>query len=131
MIFVGEYDVSFTGAGRIILPKKIRTLIAGDTIVLSQGFDNCLTGYDSAQWESRIKGVMDASPLEKEKMDRQRFLFSSAVYIEIDGHGRIVIPKNLLQYADLTEEVTVIGVGDHFEVWNTSKWKEYFKNIKI
>jgi MraZ protein len=125
MIFIGEYQVSFTAPGRIILPKKLRKLLEGNEFVLSQGFDNCLAGYDKKDWERRVQSLVDISPLEEEQLNKRRFVFASATYSEIDDQGRFVIPKNLLQYAQLTEEITIIGVGDHFEVWNTKLWMAY------
>ncbi len=131
MIFIGEYEVSFTAPGRIILPKKLRKLLQGDSFILSQGFDECLAGYDLKDWERRVESMIDISPFEEEKLSRRRFLFSSATHVEIDDQGRFVIPKNHLSFAHLTDEITIIGVGDHFEVWNTKMWNEYKEKIKV
>jgi septal ring factor EnvC (AmiA/AmiB activator) len=59
-----------------------------------------------------------------------RFLFASTIYAEVDDQGRFVIPKNLLQFADLSGIVVIIGVGDHFEIWNRGKWERYMIEIK-
>ena len=56
-----------------------------------------------------------------------RSIFSALAYLEIDEQGRFVIPKNLLDYADLAREAVIIGVGDHFEIWSVNKWKKYNK----
>lgn len=125
MVFLGEYKVTFTAPGRIILPKKLRELLKGNSFVLSKGFDMCLSGYDREDWERRVQELVEVSPLEQDTLGKRRFLFASATHIEIDEQGRFVIPKNLLQYAQLTGEITIIGVGDHFEIWHTDKWQEY------
>ena len=130
MVFFGEYEVSFTGTGRIVLPKTIRELLKGNVFVLSKGFDECLVGYDRDDWEQRAQDLMTTSLLEKENMDRKRFLFASTIYAEVDDQGRFVIPKNLLQFADLSGIVVIIGVGDHFEIWNRGKWARYMIEIK-
>ena len=130
MVFFGEYQVSFSAPGRIVLPKKLRELLKGNTFVLSKGFDQCLAGYDKDDWEGRAKELLNVSLLERENLDKKRFLFSSAVYLEIDEQGRFVVPKNLLQYGDLNQKVTIVGVGDHFEIWEIAKWEAYSKQIK-
>jgi MraZ protein len=38
----------------------------------------------------------------------------------IDSKGRVLIPQNLRENAKLEEEVEVIGLSDHLEVWNKS-----------
>lgn len=129
MVFFGEYRVSFTGAGRVVLPKKIRELLKGSTFVLSKGFDSCLAGYDLQDWEQRIASVLSGSPLDRENIEKKRFFFGSTVYLEIDEQGRFVIPKNLLQHAGITDQVIIIGVGDHFEIWDTKKWELYAKKM--
>lgn len=131
MLFLGEYRVTFTGQGRIIIPKKIRDALAtGKTFTLTKGFDSCLSGFRNIDWEKAAKELISPSPLEMQKADMKRHLFSSAIIVEIDDQGRFVIPKNLLDYAELSNKAVIIGVGDHFEIWEPLKWDEYIKKIK-
>jgi MraZ protein len=58
-------------------------------------------------------------------LDLKRLLFSGAVYIELDEQGRFVLPKNLIDYLEITEKVIFVGVGDHFELWKQSVWESY------
>jgi MraZ protein len=129
MVFFGEYQVSFSAPGRVVLPKKLRESLKGNYFVLTKGFDTCLAGYDKEDWENRSKELLQVSLLERENIEKKRFLFSSAVFVEIDDQGRFVIPKNLLQFGDLLKTVVIIGVGDHFEIWNEEKWREYEKGL--
>ncbi len=129
MVFFGEYNVSFSAPGRVVLPKKLRESLKGNEFVLSKGFDVCLAGYDKEDWETRAKELLQVSLLEKENIEKRRFLFSSAVYLEIDEQGRFVIPKSLLQFAELLNKVVVVGVGDHFEFWNEDRWIKYMSTI--
>lgn len=128
MVFFGEYQLSFSSPGRLVLPKRIRELLKGNTFILTKGFDNCLAGYDREDWENRAKNLFQNSLLDKQNLEKQRIIFSSIVYLEIDSQGRFVIPKNLLNYAHLKDEVAIIGVGDHFEIWSLERWNEYLKN---
>ncbi len=129
MVFYGEYQVSFTGQGRLVLPKKIRELLKGNTFVITKGFDTCLAGYDKEDWEGRAKELLSVSLLDKENIDKRRYIFASAAYVEVDDQGRFVVPKNLLADMGGKKKVVIIGVGDHFELWDEDKWNEYNKNI--
>lgn len=130
MVFFGEYSVSFSAPGRIVLPKKIREFLKGDVFILTKGFDACLSGYDKEDWEGRSRSLVEVSLLEKENIEKRRFLFSSTVYLEIDEQGRFVIPKNLLMHGGLKDKVVIVGVGDHFELWEPSRWEKYVKEMK-
>jgi len=125
MVFFGEYLVSFTAPGRVVIPKKIRDILTGNNFIVTKGFDTCLAGYDRTDWEDRSRSLTQVSLLDKTDIDKRRALFSSTMYIEIDGQGRFVIPKHLLQFAELTTKVLIVGVGDHFELWNPEKWENY------
>lgn len=130
MVFFGEYLVSFSAPSRIVLPKKLRELLKGNIFILTKGFDFCLSGYDREDWESRAKTLLNVSLLEKENLEKRRFLFSSAVYLDIDDQGRFVIPRAMLSYAGLKDQALIIGVGDHFEIWEQGKWEKYIKEVK-
>lgn len=130
MVFFGEYSVSFTAPGRIVIPKKIRELLKGDTFVITKGFDECLSGYDKHDWEVRSQALVSVSLLDKTDIAKRRSLFSSTTYITIDEQGRFVIPKALLVHADLKDKVLIIGVGDHFELWSPERWEQYQFELK-
>ena len=129
MVFFGEYQINFSGSGRLLLPKKVRELLKGNTFILTKGFDNCLAGYDKDDWDKRAAELLNPSLLEPTDMNNRRYIFSSLVYLEIDEQGRFVIPKNLLEYSQLKEKAVIIGVGDHFEIWNQENWQKYQKEI--
>ncbi|NTU74173.1 division/cell wall cluster transcriptional repressor MraZ [Candidatus Roizmanbacteria bacterium] len=130
MVFFGEYQVSFSAPGRIVLPKKLRELLKGSMFVLTRGFDTCLAGYDKEDWEKRAQELLSVSLLESENLEKRRFVFASAVFIEIDDQGRFVVPRNLLQYSLLGDKAVIVGVGDHFEIWNAEKWEKYLKEFR-
>lgn len=131
MVFFGEFSVSVTEGGRVVIPKKIRENLKGETFILTKGFDLCLAGYDKEDWLKRTQSLMEVSILDKENIERKRLIFSGAAEISIDDQGRFVLPKALLQYLNLTgETLKIIGVGDHFEIWDEKKWEEYLKTLR-
>lgn len=130
MVFFGEYLVSFTAPGRVVLPKKLRELLKGNSFIVTKGFDFCLAGYDKEDWEMRSQELLKVSLLEKDNLEKRRFLFSSTTYLDIDDQGRFVLPKPHLLYAELKDKALIIGVGDHFEIWDVQKWEEY-KKLKL
>src|SRR3989338_1844878 len=125
MVFYGEYSVSITAGGRIALPKKVRELLTNNLFVVTKGFGSCLAGYDKRDWEDRADTLLDVSLLDMDQIGKRRSLFSSTVYIELDDQGRAVLPSGLLQFADLDTKAVIVGVGDHFEIWNTKRWSDY------
>ncbi len=128
MVFYGEYQVALTSGGRLVLPKKIRELIKGSQFVLTKGFDHCLSGYDQQDWERRSQEFLSSSLLSTESLQMRRFIFSGAVYIDLDEQGRFVMPKSLSEYLNLGLKAVFVGVGDHFEIWSDANWQTYLTN---
>lgn len=124
--------MNFSGKGRIVVPKRIREVLGKTkTFTLTKGFDRCLSGFRNEDWEKETVKLMGNTALELQTAEMKRHFFSTATIVEIDEQGRIIIPKNLIDYADLGgKDAILIGVGTYFEVWNTEKWIEYSKNIE-
>ena len=125
MVFYGEYLISFTSGGRLVLPKKLREMVKGDSFVLTRGFDSCLSGYDKEDWEQRSKEFLSSSLINTENIALKRVLFSGAIYIELDEQGRFVLPKSLGEALESSGKAVFVGSGDHFEIWNEKTWKSY------
>ncbi len=129
-MFLGEYDLKFTGQGRIVLPRRFREELGEDIIILSRGLDNCIWGFEKSAWEEEAKRQLEHSVTEKEALNLRRYLFSAAEQVSLDRQGRFVIPTKLLEYAQIGEEVIVIGAGDHFEVWDPKRWQVVIDSIE-
>lgn len=120
-MFLGQFQMKFTGLGRIALPKSLREEIKGRKIVLKMG-EECLEGYPWWYWESTLK--------EERILDERRLIFSSSFSAELDHQGRLIIPAALLELAKLSSEVVIIGVGDHFEIWDQSRWQKKLAKMR-
>lgn len=129
-MFLGEYQTKFSGHGRIVLPKKFRKELSGiNEIVLSRGFEGCIWGYSPETFKKEADKQLAISATEIEARNLRRYLFSGAEETVLDTQGRFVISKALLEYAGLSQEVVLIGAGDHFEVWKPQKWNEVLGKI--
>jgi len=128
-LFLGTYSHRLTGGNRLALPKKIRAEISGDEIILAAGFESCVAGFDRKKWEEITKEQLGIPLYENKGRVLRRQLFANAMILKVDGQGRVVLPQNLTSMAGIKEKVTVIGAGDHFEIWDSKKWQEYSKEI--
>lgn len=129
-MFLGEYKTTFTGQGRLVLPKKFRQdNLEEKTVVLSRGFEGCIWGFTLADFEKEAAKQLEMSVTEKGARDLRRYFFSGAEKVILDEQGRFVIPRSLLDYAQLTKEVVLVGAGDHFEIWDSYRWQELIKKL--
>jgi len=128
-LFLGEYNHVLDDRGRVTLPKKIRSELEGNVLVVSRGFDNCIFGYDKREWEKEAEKQMVAPITDQNARSIRRYMFSAAEKVEIDKLGRMVVPAHLKEYGHITGAVKVIGAGDHFEIWDEKYWEQYKKTL--
>ena len=122
MQLTGEYQHSLDAKGRFNFSAKLREIL-GDHLMVSKGLgDDCLAVYSMEEWD-KLSEKVTKLPIAKAKR-LQRFLFSGAFMAEPDKQGRILLPQNLREYAGLTKDIVVIGVGDRAEIWDKEKWEQ-------
>lgn len=123
-MLLGEYNHSLDTKGRVSVPSKLR-MDLGESFIVTKGLDNCLFVYSKEEWltfETKLKTL----PLTNTNARNfVRFFFSGATECEIDKQGRINIPQNLREYASITKDVTIVGVGTRAEIWDRDKWNVY------
>lgn len=117
----GEYRHNIDAKGRMIFPIRLREAL-GEHAVIFRGMDHCLTVFSEEQW-NRLQEKVNAMPISVGR-DIRRF-YAANYELEPDAQGRIVVPPILRQYADLEKEVTIIGMMDRVEIWNTAAWEKY------
>lgn len=117
LMLMGEYQNSIDAKGRVIVPAKFRDEL-GYKCVLTKGLDCCLYIYPMSQWD-KLQASLAELPLTK--IDARRFVryfYGSAVECEVDKQGRINIPSNLREYAQIDKELVTIGVLERVEIWS-------------
>ena len=123
-MLLGQYNHNIDEKGRVSVPAKFREEL-GVSFIVTKGLDNCLFAYSKDEWskfEDKLKNLPLTNPNARNFI---RFFFSGATECEIDKQGRINLPQHLRDYAELTKEVSVIGVSTRVEIWNRSKWENY------
>lgn len=129
-MFLGEYHTKFSGKGRVVLPRKFRQGLTGLEIILSRGFESCIWGFDIKEFEKEAQKQLEISATEERARNLRRYLFSGSESVELDVQSRIIIPSNLLDFAQIKDEVVIIGAGDHFEIWEAKIWDKHIKIIE-
>jgi MraZ protein len=124
-LFLGEFGHTLDEKGRLTLPKKIREELTDDYVILSRGYDTCIFGFDRKRWEEEAEKNLSASITDAHGRSLRRYLFSSAEKVDLDRLGRLLLPARLKEYSTITQNVSVIGAGDHFELWDPKLWVSY------
>ena len=124
MFFLGQFYHNLDEKGRLTIPSRFREVLAVEGGYVLQGFDQNLMVLTSASFELISRRVNQMSMADPKVRQLRRLLFSNASQIEIDRAGRMLIPQILRQGAGLVDEVVVVGMSDHFEIWSPDLWDQ-------
>lgn len=121
-MLIGSYTAKIDKSGRIKIPEKFRAAIEeeyGKDVFITSLTDEAVQIYPLAVWE-RMTGVAKEGALHL-RPDVRRFLLRvnrKGTKHEIDSKGRVLLTLALRGTARLQDEVEVIGLNNHLEVWN-------------
>lgn len=123
-MLLGEYQHSIDDKGRLILPAKFRSEFA-DGVVVTKGFERCLFVYPKTYWLGIAEKLRSLQMLNKDVRQLTRFFFGGACETQLDRNGRLMLPPQLRDHAEIKKEVVFLGVYTHVEIWDKDKWQEY------
>ena len=125
-LFVGTFEHSLDGKGRLTLPAPHRRLLTeGGGGYLVRNDDGCVSVMTTARFneEAARLNVAVAERDDRPARDRARRFGASAQDLGIDGQGRTTIPQALKDHAGIDRDVVVVGALDHVEIWEPSAYR--------
>ncbi len=116
----GEYSHSVDNKGRLFVPSRLREEL-GEAFMVCKGLGGCLFVYSREDWE-KFEERINALPISQ-TIEIQRTIFPTAYKCSVDAQGRILLTQKLRAFAQIEKNATIIGLGNHAEIWSTEKWE--------
>lgn len=132
-MWYGQYLHTLDKKDRFILPAKFREKIRKEEnfyFYITRGLDGCLFLYSKEVWKELEEKLQSLSFTNQKPRFFNRIFFSGALEIEVAPQGRIGLPQNLKQFADIKKEVVIIGVGNRIEIWDQNRWNQFYSKNK-
>jgi MraZ protein len=126
-VFRGVNNLALDAKGRLAIPTRYRERLAehcAGQVVVTVDRDHCLLLYPLPDWEEIERKLVRLPSLNKQARRLQRLLVGHATELELDSHGRVLLPAPLREFAGLDRRVVLIGQGNKFEIWNEDTWNE-------
>lgn len=129
-MFMGRYNHTMDGKGRLSIPSKYREIL-GDEFVVSKGMDGCLFVYANEDWKVFEEKLSSLPLMNQEARQFARFFLSGAQYVTVDKQGRILMPQDLKEFAALEKDVVFAGTGSRIEIWSLERWNQSNEQLDI
>jgi MraZ protein len=130
--FIGEFESTIDAKGRFLLPSGFKKqLPEGDNalFVLNRGFEKCLTLYPLQSWKPIFKEISQLNDFDPKVRSFRRYFLNGATQVELDSAGRLLLPKNLMEYAGLDKDIILASSLNKIEIWDKEKYQQFFDAI--
>lgn len=122
-MLLGEFEHTIDEKGRITVPAKFRGRLAAG-LVTTKGIDPCLWLYPMDVWTDLAERIDNLPLTDPKAREFRRQVFGGASDSVPDKQGRVNLPPYLREYANIDKLAVIIGLNDHCEIWNPTRWKE-------
>ncbi|MBW3567258.1 MAG: division/cell wall cluster transcriptional repressor MraZ [Proteobacteria bacterium] len=126
-MFRGVNNVKLDAKGRMAIPTRYRDRLqerCGGELVVTVDRDHCLLLYPLPDWEEIERKLVKLPSFNAQARRLQRLLVGHATELEMDSHGRVLLPSPLRDFAGLDKSAVMIGQGNKFEIWDEDSWNE-------
>lgn len=125
-MFRGVNGITLDAKGRISIPARYKqSLLEKSNGMLVATIDTeelCLLLYPLPEWEQIEQKIETLPSFNRTARRIQRLLLGYATELDMDSHGRILLPPLLREYAHLEKQAVLIGQGKKFELWDEAQW---------
>ena len=129
LLLTGEYEHVIDDKSRVLISNKLRNQIDADehgsNFYLVLGANGILCLYPEKYFERLVLAIAPGATAPDETVGFERMSFALASKVELDNQGRLLLNERLRKRAGLKDHVTLIGVRDHIELWNSENWERY------
>ncbi len=105
--------------------------IEDGTFVLAASLDPCLMASAAASWRRYTEKLTALAEHDPNAREARRWYLGNSFTVSLDGHGRILVPPALREWAGVQREVTWVGVGERLELWDPERlaaWSQEFRS---
>jgi MraZ protein len=129
LLLTGEYQHVLDSKSRVLISNKLRSQIDaeehGNNFYVVLGANGILCLYPEKYFERIALAVAPQTTAPDEAVAFERLSFALASRVELDAQGRLLLNERLRKRAGLKDHVTLVGVRDHIELWNSRDWEQY------
>ncbi len=125
---IGTYECKADAKGRLMVPsalKKQLDPILKEGFVLKRAvFQPCLELYPMKEWNVLMEKMNKLNRFKKKNNDFIRRFTAGVKVVDVDVSGRLLIPKDLINFAGITKELVLSSAVNIIEIWDKKKYEQ-------
>ena len=132
---IGTYECKLDIKGRLMFPssfkKQLEEKLDKGFILKRSVFQRCLELFPLDEWEITMNGVNQLNRFVKKNNDFIRRYTAGLKSIELDNAGRILVPKDLIKFADLKKNLVMTSAVNIIEIWDKELYEKSINDSEI
>ena len=125
---LGTYECKVDAKGRLMFPVAFKNQM-GDTtkqgfVIKRSIFKKCLELFPIKQWQDESSMVSRLNMFKKKNAEFVTKFMAGVKPAELDGSGRLLIPKDLLKYGGINKEIVLTSVVNRIEIWDKTAYEQ-------
>ncbi|MCD8306722.1 MAG: hypothetical protein LUD51_00625 [Clostridia bacterium] len=120
----GDFDHQIDQKSRIRIPASLKG--TSDKLYFTKGTAGCIFVFTVEAFESIIGQLNQIALGDPVRQKGVRVFLKSAVLVDIDNQGRLMVPSSLRDYAKLQKDIKICGAGSHIEVWAKEVYDAFY-----
>jgi MraZ protein len=124
---IGEYVCKIDAKGRLMVPADLKQQLPDvetEGLVVLRGFEKQLTIYPKTEWKTKVEKLSKLSEYDAKSRVFLRYLTRGALPLKLDSANRVLLPKQLLEYAGIGNEITLTCLLTRIEAWDTTTYNK-------
>ncbi len=132
---IGTYECKADAKGRLMLPaalkKQLSPILQNGFVLKRAVFQSCLELYPMAEWEVLMQKMNKLNRFKKKNNDFIRRFTAGVKIVEVDGTGRLLIPRDLMVFADISKNIVVSSAINIVEIWDKDKYEQAIDDATV
>ncbi|MGC1203350.1 MAG: division/cell wall cluster transcriptional repressor MraZ [Flavobacteriaceae bacterium] len=134
-LLTGTYECKVDAKGRLMMPAAIKKQLASvlqDGFVLRRSvFQKCLELYPMSEWQALMQKMNTLNKFKKKNNDFIRRFTAGAKIVEVDINGRLLVPKDLTVFANISKNIVVASAINIIEIWDKDLYEQAIDDAAI
>ena len=123
------FDCKMDNKGRILVPVKFRKdneeLIKDGFVIKRSLSFPCLEMYPFSEWKKVMDMICQLNPFDKRNVEFKLLYTAGVKSVELDASNRILIPKELITVGSLSKVVSLIPLGNFYQIWDKTLYENH------
>ncbi len=132
---IGTYECKVDAKGRLMLPaalkKQLSPVLQNGFVLKRAVFQPCLELYPMSEWQELMSKVNKLNRFKKKNNDFIRRFTAGVKMIEVDATGRLLIPKDLVVFANISKDIVVSSAVNIIEIWDKDKYEQAIDDATV